>query len=240
VSLASIRNPVGSKVRGRYWSRLPLFCAAAGLPRIICVRAELSLGLLLTQRGHYSDEPCITGPVACGGTAPDRRRASCAEGTVRGIYAAYRPLLRLLAVRRFGVPEADAEDLVQDVFATYLVNQSNVRELRPYLIGAICNAARQYNRRGAAEPFCDRDVCLASPSEDIVETVVRKLILGATLGQLGVRCRETLARFYFGGESAAAIAESRETSANYIARLLSYCRSKAREIYSRMREGALN
>ncbi|HYH10458.1 MAG TPA: sigma-70 family RNA polymerase sigma factor [Thermoanaerobaculia bacterium] len=156
------------------------------------------------------------------------------------VYAVYRPLLKLLAIRRFGVPDGDAEDLVQDVFATYLVNQPNVRDLRPYLIGAICNAARQFNRRGVAQPFCESDGCLADPSEDIVETVARKLLLRATLGQLGASCRDTLARFYFHGETAGAIAQSRDTSANYIARLLSYCRSRARAIYVGMRKGAVH
>src|SRR6266481_972044 len=63
------------------------------------------------------------------------------------IYDTYAPLLRKIATRKFRVPRPDAESLVHDVFATYLANPANVRELRSYLIGAICNAARQFWRR---------------------------------------------------------------------------------------------
>ncbi len=63
------------------------------------------------------------------------------------IYDTYAPLLRRIAVAKFGISANDAADLVHDVFATYLVNPARVNELRPYLIGAICNASRSYLRR---------------------------------------------------------------------------------------------
>src|SRR6059058_4919129 len=95
------------------------------------------------------------------------------------IYTAYAPLLRKVAVRKFGIPRGDAEALVHDVFATYLANPANVRNLRPYLIGAICNAARQYLRRDAAERelFCTEPVCVAAPDADLVEEVIRNIVL---------------------------------------------------------------
>lgn len=154
------------------------------------------------------------------------------------IYTAYVPLLRKIAVRKFGIPRADADALVHDVFTTYLANPSNVRDLRAYLIGAICNAARQYRRRDAAERalFCGEPFCAAAP-DDLVDGVIRNLVIGATLAQLGPSCRETLRRFYLTGESAPSIARSRNTSANYILRLLNYCRNRARTIYAAMSEG---
>jgi len=155
------------------------------------------------------------------------------------IYTAYAPLLRKIAMRKFGIPRSDAEALVHDVFATYLANPANVHNLRPYLIGAICNAARQYLRRDAAERelFCGEPVCAAAPDADLVEEVIRNIVLRTTLAQLGPSCRETLQRFYFVGESAPAIAQSRNTTANYILRLLNYCRNRARAIYVTMSRG---
>jgi RNA polymerase sigma factor (sigma-70 family) len=152
------------------------------------------------------------------------------------IYTAYVPLLRKIAMRKFGIARGDAEALVHDVFATYLANPANVRNLRPYLIGAICNAARQHLRRDAAEKalFCDGPVCAATPDGELVEGVIRNIVLSATLAQLGPSCRETLRRFYFAGESAPAIAQSRNTTANYVLRLLNYCRNRARQIYAAM------
>jgi hypothetical protein len=37
--------------------------------------------------------------------------------------------------------------LVQDVFTTYFQHAAGVERLEPYLIGAICNASRNYLRR---------------------------------------------------------------------------------------------
>src|SRR5437588_10186366 len=87
------------------------------------------------------------------------------------MYATYVPLLRRIAVRKFGIPRSDAEALVHDVFATYLANPTNVRNVHTYLIGAICNASRQYRRRDATERalFCGSDECDATPGDDMIE-----------------------------------------------------------------------
>lgn len=156
------------------------------------------------------------------------------------LYRTYRPLLRKIAMRKFGIPPQDVDDLVQDVFATYLANPANVRgELHPYLIGAICNASRQYRRRDDASPFCNVEgECGATPAEELVDGVVRNLVIGATLSRLGASCRETLARFYLNGESASVIAASRDTTPGYVFRLLNYCRNRARSIYREMSEGS--
>jgi hypothetical protein len=61
--------------------------------------------------------------------------------------------------------------------------------------------------------------------------VIRNIIIDGTLARLGSSCRETLRRFYLTGESAPAIAQSRNTSANYILRLLSFCRKRARDLH---------
>jgi RNA polymerase sigma factor (sigma-70 family) len=151
------------------------------------------------------------------------------------VYAGYRTLLRRLAIRKFNVPPRDAEDLVQDVFATYIANASRVRDVRAYLIGAICNAARHYRRREEASPFCDATPLPTASDEALAEDVSRSLTLAAALGQLGPRCQETLKRFYLLGEKAVDIARSRSQSANYISRLLNYCRNKARELYEARR-----
>ena len=50
------------------------------------------------------------------------------------------------------------------------------------------------------------------------------------LAQLGDRCRDLLKRYYFYGETTAAIAEARKTTSDYILFLLHRCRRQAREI----------
>jgi len=163
---------------------------------------------------------------------------NAAPSEFESIYFSYAPLLRRIAVFKFGVPRSDADALVHDVLATYLANPTNVRDLHPYLIGAICNASRQYLRRDASERalFCDSTACGATPGDEMVDGVIRTLVINSTLSRLGASCRDTLRRFYLTGDSAPAIAESRNTSANYILRLLHYCRKKARAIYATMNE----
>lgn len=153
------------------------------------------------------------------------------------LYTTYTPLLRKIAVRKFGIPVKDVDDLVQDVFASYLANRAAVRELLPYLVGAICNASRQYRRRDEASPFAPQPEHRefgATPGDELIDGVTRNLIIRTTLARLGESCRDTLERFYLRGETTAAIAADRQTTANYICRLLNYCRNRARSIYAAM------
>jgi len=140
------------------------------------------------------------------------------------IYDTYAPLLRRIAVSRFGISTADAADLVHDVFATYLVNPKRVEELRPYLIGAICNASRSFLRKSSTRSaVCSAvDACDIADDNSMHERVVREVLIGRILGRLGRSCRETLHLFYIHGEPAAVIAERRNTTPGYIGRLLTF------------------
>ncbi|HEX6100986.1 MAG TPA: sigma-70 family RNA polymerase sigma factor [Thermoanaerobaculia bacterium] len=171
--------------------------------------------------------------------------AGMTEGSVDGrdpefdrLYETYVPLLRRIATRKFNVPYADVDELVQDVFATYLTHAARVRELRPYLIGGICNAARQYWREKDAQRkvFCDADPDSAASDDAVLESLIRNTLMAAALSRLGTSCRETLHRFYIDGESAISIAASRETTQNSIHQLLNYCRGRARAAYLAMKE----
>ena len=185
-----------------------------------------------------SDRLADVGMIAVSVLAGSRTGSDAGADRFDALYLAYWPLLRKIAVRKFGVAITDADDLVQDVFATYLANPSNVRELHPYLIGAICNASRQYHRRNEASPFCSSSACGATPDDELIDGVVRNVVIATTLSRLGARCRETLERFYLNGETAVSIAESRDTSAGYIWRLLNYCRNRARAVYQQTSVGS--
>ena len=154
------------------------------------------------------------------------------------VYTTYAPLLRKIAMRKFRIPRADVDGIVHDVFATYLAHQERVRELHAYLIGGICNASREYWRKldREREVFCPGDVCTAMTDDRLLESLTQNLLAQSALRTLGPSCRETLHRFYADGETAVSIAESRGTSANYIFRLLHYCRGQARNAYRALTE----
>jgi RNA polymerase sigma factor (sigma-70 family) len=148
------------------------------------------------------------------------------------LYTRHAPLLRYVATRKFGIPYEDVDALVHDVFATYLASPAAVRSPRPYLIGAICNAARHYwrERKNEEAALSRSDVALPPENELIVDVLGRKLLVAATLSRIGSKCRDLLRRYYLDGESSAAIASARETTRDYVLFLLHRCRKNARAV----------
>lgn len=162
----------------------------------------------------------------------DTPSAMSAAAAADDLYTSHAPLLRYIALTKFHVPHADADALVHDVFATYFARPGSVRSPRPYLIGAICNAARHYWRERKNEEAAMGKAGLGLPQETelVVDALSRKLLLATTLSRVGSPCRDLLRRYYLDGESTAAIAERRETTSDYVLFLLHRCRKHAREI----------
>lgn len=172
-------------------------------------------------------------------TAQTMRSGDGPPAAFEEAYLQFAPLLRKIAVRKFGIPLTDAESLVHDVFATYFTHANEVNAVRPYLIGGICNAARHHLRRLDAKEalFCGEDPCAAAPTESILHEVERKILLGRLFARIGSRCRDILQRYYLAGESAGAIAHSLDFKPATVLIFLSKCRKRALEAYhSMMRE----
>lgn len=153
-------------------------------------------------------------------------------------YLRFAPLLRKVAVKKFGIPAADAEPLVHDVFATYLTNAEEVEQPERYLIGGICNASRNYLRRGAAasELFCAELPCAATPGDSIVLEVERKILIGRLFARIGSRCRDVLHRYYVNGETTSAIAGELRFKPATVLIFLSKCRKRALSAYRALTE----
>lgn len=151
-------------------------------------------------------------------------------------YLQFAPLLRKIAIRKFGIPIADAEPLVHDVFATYFTHADEVNDVGPYLVGGICNAARHHLRRVDARDaiFCAEDPCAAAPTESILHEVERKLLLGRLFARIGSRCRDLLQRYYLIGESTNSIACTLNFKPMTVLICLSKCRKRALEAYHSM------
>src|SRR5687767_3177852 len=130
----------------------------------------------------------------------------------------YGPLLQEIAIRRFSIPAAEAEELVDAVFSSYLERGPQVEAVEMFLIGAICNASRSYLRRtNAPEALLGRDEPgAATPGDTLLGDIDRKMLLG----QILVACLnqphlEMLHRYYRRDEGvdaiAAAMGVTRET-----------------------------
>lgn len=150
-------------------------------------------------------------------------------------YVEHAPVLRRVAIAKFGIPTSEADGLVHDVFMTYLTNPANVRgDLRKYLIGGICNASRNYWRIKRAEDrmFANVDDAHGADfDESVLDGLAANLMVAATLARVGPRCREALRRYYLMGDATPAIAAALSTSPGNVNYIMHVCRKRAREIY---------
>ncbi len=258
----ALEEGVGSISRQHFLS-LRQGRASATVERIyIIVAAFRSLtGMLIRASDLFLLQPATTGPApqwlqAFGSSSPtpvsvsSYRRISGAwrskvtdesrptdVNEFEALYTEYGVLLRSIAIRRYSIPPDDAEALVHDIFTAYLQRQSHVRELKPWLMGAIGNASKDYLRkRKREEPLLpEHDQTADQGAEEKAERWMVKMTVATVISRLGEKCRETLRRYYFHEESKESIARELATSPGYVLQLLVSCRKRVREMYDSMR-----
>ena len=153
-------------------------------------------------------------------------------------YLRYAPRLQRIAIARFGIPAQDAEVLVQDVFFTYFQHKDDVESLERYLVGAICNASRNFLRKAGTSRalFSDEEPYAATPGDELLNELERKRLLAQILGRIGGRCREMLHRFYINGEGTDTIATELELARGSVKVLMFKCRQRALDAYRSIME----
>src|SRR5688500_15309199 len=103
-----------------------------------------------------------------------------------GLYLEHAPVMRRIAIRKFGIPSADADALVHDVFVNYLMMTRAIRaDLRTYLIGAICNACRNYWRSRNTEGRIFSEEDLATIEVGVTDDLEDHLTVASILAGLG-------------------------------------------------------
>lgn len=173
-------------------------------------------------------------------TAVLRRTSADGAQPVEEVYLLYAPKLRKIACRKYGIPIADAETLVHDVFASFFTHADEVHDVWPYLVGAICNAARNHRKRAAAAAalFCPGHPCGGVAGQDVGREVEGKLTLEDVFARVGSRCRELFQRYYVSGETTRMIAEALHTTPATVLLRLHQCRKRALSAYRSMTENA--
>ncbi len=152
------------------------------------------------------------------------------------VYESHVRLMRLIAVRDFRVPFADAEAIVHDIFMHYFSNPGVVRgELKPYFRGAVRNECLEYWRKRQREQtvFCDVDVESESAADETLlsDTIAIRLAVAETLARLRPRCRKALRSFHYEGKSMRDVAAELDVAPLYVRQLLHHCRKAARTIF---------
>lgn len=170
-------------------------------------------------------------PPAMRPTRPAGQRAAGVD--VETLYVQHRTLLLSVACRKFSVPEADAEGLLQEVFLSFLQTGAQIDNVRSWLVAGICNASRHYWRsQGRSESLPEDYLEHSDPgSHSLPEKRAMEMTIQQALGYLQPRCRETLRLHYFDGRSASEVASELDTTTRYAEKLIHNCLKRVREIY---------
>ncbi|HEV8435699.1 MAG TPA: sigma factor, partial [Thermoanaerobaculia bacterium] len=72
------------------------------------------------------------------------------------LYIEHRTLLLFIASRKFHIADGEAENLIQDVFLSFLQTCTRIDNVRSWLVAAMCNASRHFWRaQGRTESLPD-------------------------------------------------------------------------------------
>ncbi|MGN6185409.1 MAG: RNA polymerase sigma factor [Thermoanaerobaculia bacterium] len=158
---------------------------------------------------------------------------SGAADDVEALYIEHRSLLLYVACRKFRIPDSDAENLIQEVFLSFLQTGTKIDNVRAWLVAAMCNASRHYWRaQGRTESLPDDFNDQSDPgSHGLADQFAMKMTVRQAIDYLQPRCRETLWLHYFEGRSAGDVARELETTSRYAEKLIHNCLKRVREIY---------
>jgi len=150
------------------------------------------------------------------------------------LYVEHRTLLLFIASRKFHIADGEAENLIQDVFLSFLQTCTRIDNVRSWLVAAMCNASRHFWRaQGRTESLPDDYANACDPKTwGTAEEHAMRLTMSKVVGYMQPKCRETLRLHYFEGRSANDIAKELETTPRYAEKLIHNCLRRAREIYT--------
>src|ERR1041385_1422913 len=153
---------------------------------------------------------------------------------VEALYLEHRTLLLFIASRKFHIGDGEAENLIQEVFLSFLQTCTRIDNVRAWLVAAMCNASRHYWRaQGRTESLPDDYANACDPKTwGTADEHAMRLTMSKVVGYMQPKCRDTLRLHYFEGRSAIDIAKELETTPRYAEKLIHNCLRRAREIYT--------
>jgi RNA polymerase sigma factor (sigma-70 family) len=136
------------------------------------------------------------------------------------------------AVSRYGIAEPDAETLVHDVFLSYILKSEEIRDVRAWLVGAICNASKYFLRREARAVALPPDIMEEPDPQSLNrDRLPDALAARQCFACLTPRCQLALRLRYIEGYSAPEIATELQTTAKYAQKLVGRCLQQAYDRY---------
>jgi RNA polymerase sigma factor (sigma-70 family) len=134
-----------------------------------------------------------------------------------------------ISVQAFKLPDHDAEDVFQDVFARAYEHLDKLRDdeaIRPWLAQLTRRLCIDRLRAGSLEQPAEEAFEVAA--DDVIATLDESMVVHEALGSLSGNCQEILDRFFARDESYRTIADALDLPAGTIASRISRCLAKLR------------
>jgi RNA polymerase sigma factor (sigma-70 family) len=149
-------------------------------------------------------------------------------------YEEHVPLITGVAIERFHIAEIDAKTLAHEVFLAYFFKANDVRDIRAWFLGAICNASRHYLRTRARQVPLPADMANQPDPRfnRVSEALPDQLAAREAFACLTARCQLALGMRYLEGYTIPEIAQQLHTTAKYAQKLVSRCLRQAHDRYA--------
>jgi RNA polymerase sigma factor (sigma-70 family) len=170
-----------------------------------------------------------------GGVATDAQLvARCRkgdEGAWNELVERFSRYVYAIAVQAFRLPQHDAEDVFQEVFARVYQHLDRLRDdeaIRPWIAQLTRRVCIDRLRAGGRESPVDTDEFERGSEDGTLAGLDEALTVRAGLDAIGDPCRDILDRFFARDESYKTIGEALDLPAGTIASRISRCLSKLR------------
>jgi RNA polymerase sigma factor (sigma-70 family) len=139
-----------------------------------------------------------------------------------------------IAVQGFRLPQQDAEDIFQEVFARVYERLDSLREdeaVRPWIAQLTRRLCIDRLRARAHESDADIDELPEVPAEDVLTALEEAFDVHEAMAGLPENCRQILDRFFARDESYRTIGDTLGLPAGTIASRISRCLDKLRDAF---------
>ena len=139
-----------------------------------------------------------------------------------------------IAVQGFRLPQQDAEDVFQEVFARVYERLDSLREdeaVRPWIAQLTRRLCIDRLRSGARESDADIDELPEVPAEDVLTKLEEAFDVHEAMAELPQNCQQILDRFFARDESYRTIGDQLGLPAGTIASRISRCLDKLRDTF---------
>jgi RNA polymerase sigma-70 factor (ECF subfamily) len=145
-----------------------------------------------------------------------------------------------ISVQAFRLPESDAEDVFQEVFARAYQHLDGLRDdaaVRPWLGQLTRRLCIDRLRAAARERPVAEEELASTEAEDVLAVLDEALAVHEALAETPEHCREVLDRFFARDESYRTIGEALDLPPGTIASRISRCLARLHELLEGRTEG---